>query len=168
MSQRQAITFCPRCGARLAVQPRRGALRPVCPACDYTVYFDPKVAAAVLICADERVLLVRRANDPFQGAWTLPAGFVDAGEDPRAAAAREALEETGLTVAIDGLLDVFHTPDDGGMADIVIVYRASVTGGTLCAADDADAAAWFRAEDVPALAFLPSTAVVSRWRRGEL
>lgn len=168
MSQRAAAVFCPRCGARLGTQPRSGALRPVCPACDYTVYFDPKVAAAVFICADARVLLVRRANDPFQGAWALPAGFVDAGEDPRAAAAREALEETGLTVHIDGLLDVFHTSGDSGMADIVIVYRASVTGGTLCAADDAAAAAWFRADAVPEVAFLPSTAIVARWQRGEL
>jgi ADP-ribose pyrophosphatase YjhB (NUDIX family) len=150
------------------MQPRNGALRPVCPACGHIVYHDPKVAAAVLICADDQVLLVCRANDPFQGYWTLPAGFVDAGEDPRAAAAREALEETGLSVEIDGLLDVFFTPDDGGMADIVIVYRASVTGGMLCAADDAQAAAWFRPGDVPTLAFMPSTAVVTRWQRGEL
>ncbi|MGQ9888564.1 MAG: NUDIX domain-containing protein [Aggregatilineales bacterium] len=168
MSQPRVAHFCPRCGARLEQRRRNGALRPVCPACDYTVYFDPKVAAAVLVCSADRVLLVRRANDPFRGHWTLPAGFVDAGEDPAAAAAREALEETGLTVTIDRLLDVFHTPDDGGLADIVIVYRASVAGGELRAADDADAAAWFSPADVPALAFLPSQAIVGRWQRGEL
>lgn len=168
MSQPRVAHFCPRCGTRLGLQERTGALRPVCPACDYTVYFDPKVAAAVLICDNGHVLLVQRANDPFQGLWTLPAGFVDAGEDPRAAAAREALEETGLTVTIDRLLDVFHTPDDGGLADIVIVYRASISGGVLRAADDAAAVAWFGLRDVPALAFLPSKTIVARWQRGEL
>jgi len=54
------------------------------------------VAVAVLIERDGKVLLVRRANTPQKGMWTLPAGFVDAGEDPAQAAERECLEETGL------------------------------------------------------------------------
>ena len=51
--------------------------------------------------------------------------------DPEAAACREVLEETGLEVRIDRLLEIFHTPDDGGLADIVITYAASITGGSL-------------------------------------
>ena len=61
---------------------------------------------AVLVEDDGQVLLVRRANEPQRGLWTLPAGFVDAGEDPVLAAERECLEETGLRVKITGLLDV--------------------------------------------------------------
>ena len=56
----------------------------------------PKVAAGVVLIDADRVLLVRRVNEPYRGRWTLPAGFVDAGEDPRRAAERECLEETGL------------------------------------------------------------------------
>jgi ADP-ribose pyrophosphatase YjhB (NUDIX family) len=95
--------------------------------------------------------------------WALPAGFVDADEDPEAAARREALEETGLIVNIDRLMEVFHTPDDGGMADIVIAYTASIAGGTLQADDDAEAVGWFTRGNIPEIAFLPSQRIIGRW-----
>lgn len=160
--------FCPMCGQRLIQRQRNGALRPICPACDHTVYFDPKVAVAVLIRSGDRILLVQRANNPFQGYWTLPAGFMDYDEDPRSAGCREVAEETGLQVQIESLLDVFHTPHDGGLADVVIVYAARITGGTLRPDDDAADARWFTPADVPAVAFLPTQTIVRRWRNGEL
>lgn len=167
MSMKRVALFCPRCGARLEQRERTGAVRPVCPNCDHTVYFDPKVAVVVLIVSGDHILLVKRANDPRKGYWTLPGGFVDAGEDPRAAACREAREETMLDVQVNRLLDVFHTPDDGGMADIVIAYAASVNGGTMQAADDAEAVEWFGRNDLPPLAFMPTEVVVRAWAAGE-
>ncbi|NWG16282.1 MAG: NUDIX hydrolase [Chloroflexi bacterium] len=167
MSVPRAANFCPLCGARLEQRRRDGALRPVCPACGHTVYFDPKVAVVVLVMQADRVLLVKRANEPKKGFWTLPGGFVDAGEDPRAAASREVEEETALLVQINRLLDVFHTPDDGGLADIVIAYDAGVTGGAALAADDAEAVAWFGRDDLPPLAFLPTERLVHAWAAGE-
>lgn len=71
-----------------------------------SIFVNPKVAAAVLIEKDGRVLLVRRANEPYRGLWTLPAGFVNGNEDPAEAAARECLEETGLSVHVTRVLDV--------------------------------------------------------------
>lgn len=168
MTVPRAAHYCPMCGERLVQRQRQGALRPVCPACDHTVYFDPKVAVAVLIRSGASILLVQRANNPFQGYWTLPAGFMDYDEDPRSAGRREVEEETGLQVKIETLLDVFHTPDDGGLADVVIVYAASISGGTLQANDDASDARWFTLEDVPPVAFLPTQTIVRRWRSGEL
>jgi ADP-ribose pyrophosphatase YjhB (NUDIX family) len=118
------------------------------------MYFaDPKVAAAVLVEQDGRVLLVRRINEPFRGLWTLPAGFVDAEEDPAQAAARECLEETGLTVRVTRVLEVVAGREHPRGADFVIVYAAEVESGELAAADDADAAGWFDRSDLPPLAF---------------
>lgn len=146
-----------------------GALRPVCPQCDHVVYFDPKVAVVVFICQDERVLLVKRAHDPRKGYWAMPAGFIEAGEDPQAAAQRETLEETCLLVQIERLLDVFFTAGDGGAADMVLAYAARVTGGELKAADDAEAADWFSRDALPTeLAFLPSQRLAARWIAGEI
>lgn len=167
MSLKRVAHFCPQCGTRLEHRERTGALRPVCPACNYTVYFDPKVAVVVLILQADQVLLVKRAHDPKQGFWTLPGGFVDAGEDPQTAACREAWEETSLKIRIDRLLNVYHTPDDGGVADIVIAYAASVTDGTPAAADDAEAVAWFARDAIPRLAFQPTEQIVRAWAARE-
>jgi len=128
-------------------------VRPVCPQCNWIHFVDPKVAAAVLVEADGRVLLVRRANEPFCGLWTLPAGFINGGEDPAEAAARECLEETGLTVRVTRVLDVIAGKEHERGADFIIVYHAEIISGELLAADDADAVGWFARDVLPPLAF---------------
>src|SRR5204862_6794477 len=119
---------------------------PVCTACGRTHFVDPKVAVGVLIEADGRLLLVQRSQDPQQGKWSIPAGFMDRGEDPLHAAQREALEETGLEVQITGLQDIYPAGADGGGADMLIVYRATVIHGELRPGDDASEAGYFAAD----------------------
>ena len=147
------VRFCLRCGAALSLEQRFGGLRPSCTACGWTYFADPKVAAAALVLRAGQVLLVRRANDPLRGYWTLPAGFVDAGEDPARAVERECLEETGLRGRVTGLLDVLAGLEHPRGAHILIVYRVEVEPGDLQAADDVDGAAFFPLEDLPPLAF---------------
>ena len=137
-----------------------GRQRAVCPNCGWIHFADPKVAAAVLLEQDGRVLLVRRVNEPFRGMWTLPAGFVDADEDPARAAERECLEETGLTVRVSAVLDVIAGREHPRGADFVIVYRGEVVSGELQAADDADQAGWFGPDELPELAFRATGAVL--------
>ncbi len=145
--------FCPRCGSRLEARLVFGKSRPVCPACGYIHFSDPKVAAGVLVEQDGKILLVRRVNEPQQGLWTIPAGFIDAYEDPAEAARRECFEETGLEVAVTGLERVIGGREHEHGADIVIVYRAVITGGELLPGDDADQAAFFDRSQLPPLAF---------------
>jgi ribosomal protein S27AE len=89
------VIYCPRCGTKTLEEHRFGRMRPVCPQCGWIHFADPKVAAGVLVEKDGRVLLARRINEPFRGLWTLPAGFVNAGEDPAAAAATGAASASG-------------------------------------------------------------------------
>jgi 8-oxo-dGTP diphosphatase len=145
--------FCPICGSLLESRVLFGKNRPVCPDCGFIHFDDPKVASSVLVEQDGKVLLVRRLNSPQIGQWSFPAGFVDAYEDPADAARRECLEETGLEVEITELLDVIGGREHEHGADIVIVYRAAVTGGELKAGDDADQAAFFPRDQLPPLAF---------------
>lgn len=153
MAHESQIKFCTRCGTPVTHEELLGKVRPVCPQCEWIYFDDPKVAAAVLIEQDGRILLVRRVNEPFRGMWTLPAGFVDAGEDPARAAERECLEETGLSVRVTRVLDVIAGREHERGADFVIVYRAEVLNGILTPDDDADAAEWFDPTDLPPLAF---------------
>ena len=162
MSRSSDIHFCPRCGTGVTDEDRFGKVRPVCPRCGWIHFADPKVAAAVLIEQDGRILLVRRVNEPFRGLWTLPAGFVDAGEDPAEAAIRECLEETGLRVRVTRVLDVIAGREHERGADFVIVYKAEVVGGSLKPADDADAAEWFTRDHLPPLAFRATRSVLNQ------
>jgi ADP-ribose pyrophosphatase YjhB (NUDIX family) len=147
------VNFCPRCAAKLVIALRFGKSRPTCPQCDWIYFQDPKVAAAVLIVQDSRVLLVRRAVNPKKGLWTLPAGFIDAGEDPAEAAQRECFEETGLKVKITGLLDVLVNQEHPRGANFVIFYRADIVAGDLVPGDDVDHAKFFPIHELPPLAF---------------
>ncbi len=122
------IKYCPRCGNVVESAEHFGKFRPACPGCGWVHFADPKVAAAALVEKDGRVLLVRRVNEPFRGLWTLPAGFIDAGEDPAQAAVRECMEETGLEVRVLHVLDVVAGREHERGADFVIVYRAEVVG----------------------------------------
>lgn len=155
------IRFCPCCGTGLVQAARFGRLRPSCPACDWVFFPDPKVAAVALVLEAGQVLLVQRANQPFQGFWTLPGGFVDAGEDPQRAAERECLEETGLVVRAVRLLDVIARTEHSRGADILIVYAARYEAGELSAGDDALQAQYFPLSALPPLAFESTKEILS-------
>lgn len=153
MSKRIEPKYCIRCGNALERQPRYGQVRPVCPVCGWVHFADPKVAAAVFIEKDGKILLVQRSYNPYKGAWSLPAGFVNAGEAPADAARRECLEETGLDVRITRLLDVYAEKEHPGGADFIIIYGAETVNGNLAAADDAADAVFFPRDALPDLAF---------------
>lgn len=156
------MVFCSACAAPLDTSGRH----PVCTGCGRTHFRDPKVGVGVVVHDDRgRLLLVQRSVGPGKGLWALPAGFVDAGEDPRVAAAREAQEETGLEVVVGAVVDVYPTPGRGG-ASFFLAFEATVVGGELAAADDALDAGFFAVDELPPLAF-PSTQDAARRTRAQ-
>lgn len=162
----EEYAYCPRCATPLATRQVGDKLRRVCPNCDFIHFTDPKVGVGVLITQGNRLLLVRRTMNPERGKWSIPAGFLDRGEDPRQVAAREVLEETNLRVAIEDLLDVYYNAPTGqGGASIFILYRGRLLGGELRAGDDADAAGFFAPDEVPELAFASTRDAIQRLRQ---
>lgn len=147
------IRYCVRCGASLEERILFGAHRSVCPACGWAYFEDPKVAVGVVVENDGKVLLVKRINEPMSGLWSIPAGFMDAHEDPRKAAERECLEETGLIVQTGLIAAVIGGREHQAGADIVIAYHAVSTGGKLKAGDDAGDVGYFARDALPPLAF---------------
>ena len=147
------IKFCPRCGTELIERLHTGKVRPACSKCGWVYFPDPKVAVAVLIRKNDQVLFVQRRYDPQKGHWTLPSGFVDAGEDPKLAVQRECLEETGLVIGEIRLLDVIFGQEHPRGASILIVYQAQIQSGELKPGDDAGQVAYFPIHQLPPLAF---------------
>jgi ADP-ribose pyrophosphatase YjhB (NUDIX family) len=147
------IHFCPRCGKPISTEDKFGKQRPVCKNCGWVFFSDPKVAVTALIRKEGKVLLVRRVNQPAQGAWTLPGGFMDAFEVPEKAVQRECLEETGLTIEVDGLHKMFSGREHEHGSDILLVYDAHIISGELRSGDDADRAEFFMLDALPPLAF---------------
>lgn len=155
------ITFCPNCATRVEQRVVEDKLRPVCPACGFIAFADPKVSATVLIERDGAILFIRRTVDPGLGLWCLPGGFVDFGEDPEEAAMRECREEVGIVVADLRLLEVAF---NGRV--IVITYQTNTfQPADPVPGDDADMAAWFVPPNLPPLAFLAIEQTITLWQR---
>ncbi len=95
--------------------------------------------------ADLAVLLIQRKHAPFKGAWALPGGFVNENEPLERAAARELLEETGVTGVVLEPLGAFGDPgrDPRGHVVTAVFYSFLVADIQPSAADDAAQAAWF-------------------------
>src|SRR3954447_17279442 len=132
---KHAYRFCPVCGGGLGLRTLKAGEpdRLVWPVCGFVLYLDPKIAVGTIIRSGDGVVLVRRAIEPGYGLWVFPGGYVDRGEELGAAAIREAREESGLDVALDGLINIYSY---AGNALIIVVYAASVLGGELCADDE--------------------------------
>lgn len=154
--------YCPLCAAELQVRHLHGHDRPACPECTFIHFRDPKLAVGVLVTDPEgRLLYTKRNHAPRMGAWAFPSGFVDQGEEVRTAGIREAREETGLEIELDGLLGVFSQTGD---PVVFIVYHAHAVGGTLRPGDEAEDVRFFPADDLPPPAFPFDEEIVAVWR----
>lgn len=185
-----AYRYCPYCATPLVQQAPAGhklgeRRLPACPACGFVQYPDPKVGVVAAVEHGDRLLLVRRAIHPGKGQWSLPGGYMNAGELPQAAVRREVAEEVGLTVRVEELLAIHPMVNQTGQHDtgqhdtgssrgFVMVYRAVIENAPaeaeppLTAGDDAAEARWFTADDLPGdLAFASTVEEVRRWADNE-
>jgi ADP-ribose pyrophosphatase YjhB (NUDIX family) len=150
---------CPRCGA--SVEPAGG--RAECGACGYVVYANPVPAACALVVDDAgRVLLARRAWEPYAGCWDLPGGFLHEDEHPLDGLRRELAEETGLAVEPADFLGAFMVPYEERTV-LNLVWLARVRGGEERAADDVSELAWFAREELPPLDEIPMAEPLRAW-----
>jgi ADP-ribose pyrophosphatase YjhB (NUDIX family) len=165
---------CPQCGALFERATIEGRPRNRCAQCAFILYENPASAAAGLVLDDtRRVLLVRRAIEPYKGHWALPAGYQEMDETPSETAAREIREESGITVEIIALFDLLFVREDHRPPSNLAVFLCAPSGGELRPGDDVLDAAWFDLRELPAdLGFENGPRILERLRdarrRGEL
>ena len=92
---------------------------------------------ALVYDEQRRLLVVRRANEPGRGLWSIPGGRVEPGEDDPTAVVREVAEETGLTVEVGAMVGSAEREGPQGQLYVIRDYEATAVGGTLRAGDDA-------------------------------
>ncbi len=119
---------------------------------------------AVVHDARGRLLLVRRANPPAAGSWSLPGGRVERGETDADAVVREVAEETGLSVEPGRVVGAVERAAPGGGVHVIRDLACAVVGGQLEAGDDAADAGWFGAADLERLPLSPGLLeALTRW-----
>lgn len=103
----------------------------------------PGVGAVVM--RNDELLLIRRGRGASAGLWAVPGGKVEFGESMRDAVVREVREETGLEVEVGGIVwvgDAFGPGDPPAWHYTLVDFAATVKGGILLAADDAQEVDW--------------------------
>ncbi len=119
--------------------------RRVCQTCDFIDYQNPKIVAGAVVTKGDQILLCKRAIEPRKGYWTLPAGFMELGENVEDAARREAQEEALADIRIDRLLAVYTVPRIG---QVHIMYRAELVGD-FGVGPESEAVALYDWKDIP-------------------
>ncbi|HTW46880.1 MAG TPA: NUDIX hydrolase [Acidobacteriaceae bacterium] len=143
-------------------------------------YPDAPIAGvgAVIVVRDAargpRVLLIRRAQEPLKGEWSLPGGAVELGETLEEAVRREALEETGLAVEVVDTVKAFDriSRDAEGRVRyhyVLVDFLCRVTGGVDCeqaiaCATDALEARWAGPGELDGLTSLTVEVIQMAWR----
>jgi ADP-ribose pyrophosphatase YjhB (NUDIX family) len=140
--------YCPVCGGKLfkSTLKENEPDRLVCEICDFVFYQDPKVVACSILELNGGIVLLKRGIEPQRGKWVIPGGYVDRGEEVKAAAVRETEEECGLKIRIKDLLGIYSYP---GQIPVVIVYLAQYVGGDLSPKDETLEAQLFGETEIP-------------------
>jgi 8-oxo-dGTP diphosphatase len=159
---------CPRCGGPLANDGARAVCRGTCGSTYYAS--SAPCVSALIEDRSGRVLLARRAVDPFAGLWDAPGGFLDEGEHPVDGLRREIYEETGLVGEpgrfVGTWMDVYGDAPEA-VATLSLYWTMQLAGGEPVAADDVAELRWFSRDDLPGpdeLAFVTLKDALAAWR----
>jgi ADP-ribose pyrophosphatase YjhB (NUDIX family) len=140
---------CPRCTTELDLRDGHA----VCPSCGATYWANPAPTASALIVDERgRLLLARRAHEPYRGMWDTIGGFIEETEVPETALRREVEEETGLDVQPGEYVGSYvdrYGDEEGVVTTLNLVFEAEVRDGDAAPADDVAELRWFPLEELP-------------------
>jgi ADP-ribose pyrophosphatase YjhB (NUDIX family) len=159
------VKYCNRCGSpRIESTIPLGdiGIRYACTDCGVVHYQNPNIVAGVIAAWEGRVLLCRRAIDPFRGLWTIPAGYLELGETVEEAARREATEEAGAMLGPLTLAMLYNLPMFG---EVYLIYSGAPVSPAITAGPESTEVGFFAPDEIPwkSLAFPMVREALSRW-----
>jgi ADP-ribose pyrophosphatase YjhB (NUDIX family) len=142
------MKYCSVCGSELRVGIPEGdnRQRHICDHCSTVHYRNPKVVAGCIAHWDDKVLMCRRAIEPRQGLWTVPAGFMENGETTYEAAVRETLEEANARVGIEDLYVTVNLPH---ISQVYMLFRGRLLDLDFSPGDESLEAELMSESDMP-------------------
>ncbi len=141
------------------------------PAADPRAYPDrPWIGVGVVVWRGDEFLLIQRGKPPRLGEWSIPGGGQELGETVRETAIREVREETGVEIAVGGLIDVVDSVRRDAQGRVafhitLVDFAARWISGDAVAGDDAMGVGWFTLDDLPKLGLWTQTVRVIRESR---
>ncbi len=144
----------------MAPRPVEGVERPVCLACGFVFYLDPKLVVAVILARGDELLLGQRAMNPGKGRWSFPSGYVNRGEEVEKAAIREVKEETHLDVRLSRLVGLYSSAGD---PVVLAVYAGEIVGGVPAPGSELLDVGFFPLDNLPPLAFPRDLGIIQDW-----
>ncbi|MCW3995798.1 MAG: NUDIX hydrolase [Candidatus Bathyarchaeota archaeon] len=134
---------------------------------------QPVVGVGAVIVRNESIILIKRANEPSKGKWTIPGGLVELAESPETAVIREAKEETGLEVYNPTLVDVVSNVDFDAAGKVkyhyvIIDYLVHVKSGNAVCSSDAAELRWVPFSEVESYNLTASFRLFFRKNREKL
>jgi len=164
--------FCPLCGNKLALKEDVDKERRLsCSDCNWVYY--PRVAQSsnAIIVKGNKILLVKRARDPYKGTWMFPAGFVNFGEHPDETLIREVKEETGLKTKNIKFIKVAQTIDDPrSPGHLAFYYKVKVGSGDFSIEDKYENSdiGWFNIQNPPKIGWKDHKEMIKLLKLGKV
>ncbi|BCJ85616.1 NUDIX domain-containing protein [Effusibacillus dendaii] len=142
--------YCLSCGQRLEIRSIGGENRKACPSCSFVFWGNYSIGVGALIMKDEKILLVRRCQDPGKGLWTNPGGYIEQYEPIEKSIVREVLEETGISSRVNGIIALGDLPRD--VHNVYIVFLMEyLEGQPQPDKDEVDEAGFFSLNDMESM-----------------
>jgi mutator protein MutT len=149
MPEQETSHYCYRCGNRLKQIRVDGFSREVCSNCGYIHYQQYKVGVAAILFEEHKLLLLKRNQEPWEGYWNFPAGFLELEETPEEAVVREVKEESGFDVAVLGFHSMIDYHDDPRGNGIVLFFRCKKMAGEFMVNQEVSDCKFFSLDEIP-------------------
>jgi NADH pyrophosphatase NudC (nudix superfamily) len=145
-----SVNFCSNCGSVVETRSIGGADRLACTSCDYIYWGNYSIGVGALVVVEDKVLLVRRAQEPGKGFWTNPGGYIEQLEPIEVTIVREVLEEAGIHVKVKGILAVRDQPRE--IHNLYIAFAMDyISGEPIPDGEEVDEAGFFTLEETQSM-----------------